>query len=114
MQLLYTMDREEYDSLLMANKSPNVYLEKEVADLREELAKYKMFKRDMELEDDRLASVITDEPITVKEALDTYIVALHTKHSHKTKLNKTKLLQHIADICNKSVSYVRKVTLSVM
>lgn len=57
----YILTEEEYNSLV--NSEPNVFLEKHVQELEEELSKYKVFKKQMEEESTRLNDVVTKEDV---------------------------------------------------
>lgn len=53
----YILTEQEYNDLL--SSEPNIFLEHRVRELEEELSKYKIYKRNMELDSDRLAEAVT-------------------------------------------------------
>ena len=59
----YILTEEEYNDLV--NTEPNVFLQQRVHELEDELAKYKLYKRNMEVESDELAqTVLTQDDLT--------------------------------------------------
>jgi len=100
---MYILTKEEYDELKVG--SENEFLRQhrdelsiKVKQLTAELEKYKMFKRDMELTSDKLASEVGFSTADIPR--------LYDEHKHKFT-TKTALYEHIGKLVGKSKSYVR-------
>jgi len=61
---VHILSDDEYNKLL--NQSTNVFQEQRIIELEEELAKYKLYKRNLELDSDKLAQAVTG-PIAIME-----------------------------------------------
>ena len=109
-QKVYMLTESEYVELTTKTNEPNAFLKQRVEQLEDELAKYKMFKQQLEQDSKRLSEQVIEQPIKITDrVVEAKKIADLYKGRYKTK---TELYEAIGVIMGLSKSTIRKLLIN--